>query len=265
MAKVSVDFYSDCLKRIVTFQAVLPNDVPPMWITDNPHFQRRPRNLYLLHGFSGTCTDWINSSQIVDLANQYNLAVICPGGENGFYLDSDATGRKYASFTGEELPRYVQKTFGLLEKAEDNYIGGLSMGGFGAIHTALLYNHRFSKAFGLSSALIQHDIENMKPGESNEVANYEYYAQVFGDLEQMDENPNNPEVLVRQLKENNEKIPGLYLACGTEDGLCKNNRDFRYFLEKEQVPFTYLESPGVHNWTFWNQYLEPAIQWLLED
>ena len=55
------------------------------------------------------------------------------------------------------------------------------------------------------------------------------------------------------------------MACGTEDGLLENNRELRDFLKAKGVEHVYYESPGIHNWTFWNQYLEPAIQWMLED
>ena len=53
------------------------------------------------------------------------------------------------------------------------------MGGFGAIHTALKYPERFGKMFGLSSALIVNGIKGMKPGEKNDIADYDYYAQIF--------------------------------------------------------------------------------------
>ena len=54
------------------------------------------------------------------------------------------------------------------------------------------------------------------------------------------------------------------MACGTEDGLLENNRELRDFLQEKGVEHVYHESPGIHNWVFWNQYLEPAIQWMLE-
>ena len=68
-----------------------------------------------------------------------------PAGENSFYLNGKGTGRGYETFTAVELPAYCQKTFGLSDKPEDNFIGGLSMGGFGAIHTALKYPEYFGK------------------------------------------------------------------------------------------------------------------------
>ncbi|MCM1217421.1 MAG: alpha/beta hydrolase-fold protein [Lachnospiraceae bacterium] len=264
MANARVEFYSDCLKRFVTFQIIIPNDLPKEWMEVNPHYQRPMKTLFLLHGFSGNNMDWMLGSLVNELAGNYNLAVVCPAGENAFYLDGPQTGRKYASYVGEELVQYVRNTFGLAKEMEDTYIGGLSMGGFGAIHTALQFNHNFVKAFGLSSALIIHDVEHMKPGEANEVANYDYYRMVFGDLKELSGSINNPEELIRRHRAAQERIPAIYMACGTEDGLLANNHAFRDFLKENDVEHVYCESAGVHNWAFWNQYLEPAIQWMLE-
>jgi S-formylglutathione hydrolase FrmB len=65
------------------------------------------------------------------------------------------------------------------------------------------------------------------------------------------------------LKEEKKSIPHIYMACGTEDFLISENRIFHEFLVKEGVEAEYIESTGVHNWEFWNRYLEPSIQWLL--
>ena len=55
------------------------------------------------------------------------------------------------------------------------------------------------------------------------------------------------------------------MACGTEDFLIEPNRQFRDFLHQQGVPVEYAESPGVHDWAFWNQYIEPAILWMLKE
>ncbi len=104
----------------------------------------------------------------------------------------------------------------------------------------------------------------MKPGQGNPVANYEYYRLMFGEPEKLLTSINNPEELIRRHQAAGERIPALFMACGTEDFLLENNRELRDFLQEKGVEHVYHESPGIHNWAFWNQYLEPAIQWMLE-
>lgn len=38
----------------------------------------------------------------------------------------------------------------------------------------------------------------MKPGSHNDIADYDYYTQIFGDLDKLDESENNPEYLVTE-------------------------------------------------------------------
>ncbi|MDE7313135.1 MAG: acetylesterase [Eubacterium sp.] len=258
------DFHSQSLRRCVTFRVILPNDVPDELKQQNPHFQRPMKTLMLLHGYSGSCSDWVNGSLIAELSNKYHLAVICPAGENSFYLDGKEAGRKYGTYVGEELIQYARKTFGLSDRMEDTYVGGLSMGGFGAIHTGLLYNHTFSKVFALSSALIVHNVEKITPGFEDPAANYDYYKMVFGEPSELSDSVNNPEELIRRIQKEGDRMPAIYMACGTQDFLIQENHLFRDFLTERGVEFTYHESSGEHDWVFWNQYLEPAVKWLLE-
>ena len=263
MAFSQFDFFSGTLKRVVSFNILLPNDCFPDMIKDNANYNRPTKILMLLHGYSGNNKDWLFGSSIQQLSIKYNIAVILPSGDNSFYLDGES--QKYGTFIGEELINYVRRTFGLSADKNDTYIGGLSMGGFGAIHVALKHNNTFSKAFGLSSALIIHDIKNKDESFSNGVADYYYYRSVFGNLNKLEDGDSNPEGLIRQLKNSNEEIPSIFMACGKQDFLIEQNRDFYKFLIDNNIDIYYKEDNGIHNWEFWNKYLEPAIEWLLKD
>lgn len=263
MALLQVNFFSNSLMRSNTIHVILPNDVPSGMIQGNKHYERATKTLYLLHGFSGNTVDWMLGSLAQEMAIKYNLAIVMPSGENSFYLDGKGTGRAYGQFTGQELVTYIRKTLGLSDKREDTFIGGLSMGGFGAIHTGLQYPENFEKMFGLSSALIIHNIKNKKEGFKDGIADYDYYVNTFGDLNQLERSVNNPEYLVQQRKKRGEMIQPIFMACGTEDFLIRENRAFHHFLKVEGVNVTYKESQGVHDWKFWNEYLEIAILWML--
>ncbi len=265
MAFVQMSFYADSIRRRTPVYMCIPNDINPLWIKDNPHHKRPTKTLVMLHGYTDFANEWVNSSLINELCNEYNIAAVMPSGDNCFYLNGEATGFQYCDYIGVELLEYIRKTFNLALKAEDTFIGGLSMGGFGAIHTGLAHPENYSKVIGLSSALIVNEVKNMKEGYGNEVANYEYFRQVFGDPAKLAESENNPEYLIKKLKENNAKIPDIFMACGTEDFLIEPNRQFRDFLKSQGVPVTYHESKGVHDWHFWNEYLEPAFKWAVGD
>lgn len=254
MARFQINFYSHSLCRNVSFNMFIPNDP-----RENGQEEREMKTVFYLHGYTGCAEDFWS---FTDLAEKYHFAMVMPNGENSFYLDVKATGAKYCTYVGDELIAYIRKTFGLAMKKEDTFICGLSMGGFGALHTGLAYPETFGKIVALSSALIMHEVAGIKEGESNPVANYEYYSRSFGDLSLLEESDNNPETLVKKLVEKKGCIPGIYMACGTEDFLLDRNRSFHAFLEENKVEHCYFESKGIHDMVFWNEYFRKSAEWL---
>ncbi len=264
MANFQIQYFSHALRRRTVFYAGIPNDVRmDLAGTLNAHQRRPMKTLFILHGYTGMAENWCSD----ELKQHYNVAVISATAENSFYLDAEATGHQYETMLAVELVDYVRKTFGLAMKPEDTYIAGISMGGFGAVHTGLAHPDRFSKIAGLSSALIVHQIAGMTPGTVTEdvMANYAYYAGCFGDLSTVETRDTNPEVLVRKLKESGTKIPDMYLCCGSEDFLIEPNRAFHRFLTEEGVPHEYHESKGIHDGVFWAEYEPKALAWMFRD
>lgn len=264
MAFAQVDFFSQSLCRVASFNIILPNDLPDNWKTGfEQHYQRGMKTLYLLHGYTGSNNDWLLNSMISNLAGKYNIAVVLPSGENSFYVDGKGSGKLFGQYVGSELVEYTRKSFGLSDNREDTFIGGLSMGGFGALRGALKYNRTFGKVFALSSALIIHQIKNMSEGDKDDIADYDYYHATFGDLTKLDGSDANPEHLAKEIIKEKGEFPDIYMACGEEDFLINENRAFKQFLDDNGIRAHYTEGSGVHDWNYWNNHLEPAIKWLL--
>lgn len=264
MAHFTIEYYSDALHRRTTFQAWIPNDVR----TDIPRelnpCQRRPmKTMFVLHGYTGMSENWFPE----ELLEKYHFAVISATAENSFYLDAEATGHQYETMLAIELVDYVRKTFGLAMRPEDTYISGISMGGFGAVHTGLAHPDRFSKIGMLSAAMIIHDIAGWTREEPREglLGNYAYFEGCFGDLRTVAEREANPEVLIRKLKAEGKKIPDIFQCVGTEDFLLEQNRQFHRFLEAEGVPHVYYESSGGHDGVFWAEYEPKLLAWMFRD
>ena len=264
MAHLQGTFFSKELSRSTHFQAILCNDNG--YPTEgNPHFQRPVKNVYLLHGYCGNDTDWPDNSPLNELANTYNVNFFTMQGDNSFYLNQEASCCKYQNFVGKEFIDYTRDTFNLSSRKEDTIIGGLSMGGFGAIHTGLAYPYTFGKIIALSSALIINGIKDMEPGTGNEVANYAYYYQVFGDLGKLKESNNDPEYQIDTLLANNTPIPDIFMAVGIEDFLYQANIEFKDYLISKNVPVTFWDGPGVHDFKFWREWLVKGLDWAFAD
>ena len=173
-----VKFRSNALGRNGEFYIHLADkNLPDFLKLNNPYYKRKAKTIILLHGYSGDCTDWLYNSAAADFSLKYNLNVVMPSGGLDFYLDKKATGHHYCEFIGEDLVNYLRDTFHIAMKKEDTFIGGLSMGGFGALHTGLMYPETFGGIMALSSALIIYHLKDMKPDMGDQtMANYEYYV-----------------------------------------------------------------------------------------
>ena len=263
MQVIHVYFQNDSTVMAGEFNLILPEKEAPRFQKDNPHYKRPRKTLVLLHGFSGDCNEWLYHAPVMEYAEKYNLAIVMPSGGLNFYLDCPETGRSYDRFIGKDLIEYLRDTFGLAMTREDTLIGGLSMGGFGALHVGLSHPDVFSRIIALSSAFLIPDLKTMPP-QGNGRANYEYYRATFGDLSVAAESDQNPEVLHRKLKESGAEIPRIFMACGTEDFLYTRNLGLRDTLLKQGADLEYREGPGVHDWHFWVPYLDEGIRWFLE-
>ena len=252
MATLQANIFSNSLNRQVAINAIIPiGGEKPL------------KTLYLLHGIFGNYMDWLTCTRIAFWAEERNLAVIMPSADNSFYVDNKKAGAMYGEFFGRELVDITRELFPLSDKCEDTFIGGLSMGGFGAIRTGLKYHKTFGAIAGLSSALITEDAVVSSEGTPTLIGRRSYFESVFGDLDKLLDSYNNPKWLVRDLKEKGADFPKIYLCCGTDDFLIAQNRDFDKFLDEENVKHTYVEGAGEHTWAFWDEYILKVLEWLL--
>ena len=261
MSHFTIKTFSDQLYRPIEFEVMMPDvhTIELPW-AQKRETDRPDKTIFLFHGFSGNAGLFIPEY----LIEKHNIAVVMPSVENSFYLDAEATGRKFCTFVGEELPAFMRRTFGLCSSKDDTYVLGLSMGGFGALHTGLRYPDTFGKIGAMSSALIHHEVAGMKEGTGNAVANYAYYREVFGEPSKLLGSENDPEELVKRLINDGRELPEIFMACGTEDFLLEENRAFHRFLENGGVQHTYVEDEGNHDPRFWSKYSEIIIDKFME-
>lgn len=260
MASGRMEFHAQSIMQHANFAFVLPNDVEMAEVKDLRHYDRPTKSLILLHGLTGTDTDWLYGGVAQEMAIQYNLAVFMPTAGNFFYLDRGYPGGNWGTYVGDELLDYVRKVFGYCQRREDTIIGGLSMGGYGALHTALSHPENFSGCIALSSAL---RIRAMAEGREEGVIPPPMLREIFGDTSKLLNTDRDPEWQYRQLKAAGADIPSIYLAIGTEDSLYPSNQEFRRFLTEQGADFRYEDGAGGHNWRFWNEYLDRGLAWLL--
>ena len=262
MAVITMKYRSELLARDISFNAYLPVDVPVgpsfLYKGDVPKF----RTLYLLHGLTKDSSDWLYSSRIERIARNNQLAVIFPNGENSFYVEGLSPNSDFGRLIGEEVVEVTRKVFPLSDKREDTYIGGVSMGGFGALRNGLKYADTFSKIISFSAAIHMFEFE---PGDyrRNQVVGED---RIFGDYYEAVKTDKNPAVCLERLsekvKQGTGEFPKIYMICGLQDSLIDANRSFSEKLKKAGVDLIYEEFDGKHEFEFWNQHVARLVEWL---
>ena len=261
MAVLECNMFSNCIGRTITFNAIIPVGKNRMFEKDD-NAGKPFKTLYLLHGILNNYSAYLTRSRIAELAEANNLAVIMPSGEYSFYVDNP-NGCRFGEFIGEELVEETRKMFNLSKRREDTFIAGLSMGGYGALRNGLKYNNVFSKIGAMSSATNIMDIVNTTDHTVIPPVGKAFYENIFGDLDKFEGSDKDLIALAMNLKKTDQRIPEIFMASGTEDFLLGMNRKYVGFLREQNIDIVYKESTGIHDWPFWDEYLEKIINWLL--
>ncbi len=261
MAFLQVNMMSESLMRTVNVNVILPAD--KLSFPGMPAQDPRPfKTLYLLHGVFGSQYDWVNGTNIQRWAEEKNLAVVMPAGENRFYVDQLGAHALYGQFIGEELPRLTRKMFPLSDRREDTFLAGLSMGGYGALRNGLKYAENFGCVAGLSVANIVEGIEKRTNESPFFLESRSFAESFFGDLNKVRNSDKDIKWLARKIQEEEKSRPRIFIACGTEDSLLEKNRDLRDTFANLGFDVTYREESGGHEWDFWNRQIHRVLEWL---
>ncbi|MCL2126326.1 MAG: alpha/beta hydrolase-fold protein [Oscillospiraceae bacterium] len=256
MAWIQMNFASESLKRLVSANVIIPAD---MRLGPQPNMDKPFKTLYLLHGYSGDWTDWLRGSEIEEFAQMNNIAVVMPSGENSFYVDIEHSGRLYSTYLARDLVNFTRKIFPLSDKREDTIIGGLSMGGYGALYNGLKHNDVFGHVIALSSALVVETAITSTDEPNMMGTNRGYFIDVFDDLDKVMESDKNLELLAQQVLESGGPIPDLYIACGYNDMLVYGNRKLSNHLKSIGFDHVYEEGAGTHDMKFWNTFIKRGL------
>ena len=252
MAFMNLKFYSEALGMQTEVYVVIPQRQTSGEIGVSTKAEdQKYKCLYLLHGLSDDHSIWLRRTSIERYASEYGICVVMPAAAKSFYTDMKY-GMKYYTFIAKELPRVIREFLNVSDKREDNYIAGLSMGGYGALKIGLRQCDTFCAAAGLSPvAELCYDEwhrELFVPiwGEGNYLPKED---NLFYLAEQQNDNPNRPR---------------LYIGIGTKDGLYPGVQRLKAKLEGLDYDFTYRESEGRdHTWDFWDEYIQYVLEWML--
>ena len=245
---------SHYVPRPVAYCALLP-----------PSYDAQPTRkfpvLYFLHGLGGDQSFLVVSggwSIIEDAQEQKKIAefvVITPQADSTFYINSKDGRVKYEDFFIRDFIPQLEKHFRLLGTRSGRAIGGVSMGGYGALRFAFKYPQMFDAVVVHMPALLQ-----QLPRGSGQAGLTPYLGSAFGrPLDETYWKLNTPFVFARTANLRGLKI---YFDCGDQDdfGFDGGTRALDKLLTERHIPHESHIYPGAHNWQFVAQHLDAALK-----
>jgi putative tributyrin esterase len=239
MAFATINYHSRSLQKASSFNIVFPDDprISPPWSV-----------FYLLHGLSDDHTIWMRRTSLERYVEGLPLVVVMPDGGRGWYTNA-VEGLAYEDDLLKDVVGLVDRTFPVKSERAGRAIGGLSMGGYGAVKLGLKHPAMFVSVNSHSGAVgAPRDLKLIKDLNPQ-------FERVFGKSPRG--GAEDPAAIVERL--DHGLIPALRLDCGTDDFLLEENRSFHRLLESMHIPHEYEEFAGGHNWAYWDTHIQQAI------
>jgi len=253
MAFIQCDFYSEILGTRTSLNAVIPlrdesGQEPPREMPEQYPV------LFLLHGLHSNYTAWSRYSSVERYANEKGLAVVMPDAGRSFYTNM-RYGYRYFDFFSQELPEVANRLFPLSRDRSQRFIAGLSMGGYGAFKLALSHPEQYAAAASLSGTLSLTQIEDPD-------SLLPEWPIIFGDNSKIEHSEDDLLCLAKRYYEQTQFPLRLFQCCGTEDFLYQSNQHFLKNGKELGLDLHYEESPGGHEWQYWDEQMKRVIEWL---
>jgi S-formylglutathione hydrolase FrmB len=274
-ALTTIELSSPAVGRTMKYNIVLP-----------PNYERSTQRypvLYLMHGLTQNYTAWGLQNGAPFYAGLYDdLIVVMPDGGNSWYVNwaTSEAGQQnnWEDHIIRDVIGHVDWNYRTIARREGRAIAGLSMGGYGAITLGLRHPELFI-SIGSTSGALEHArdaAERLRAKTPRQPARPRTAAQeearrrpnpvisIPGFSSQEERTPKgvefvtpedadayDPFTLIHKVPK--ERLPHIYLDCGTEDRLIAGARALAQILLEKNIPFDYMQIPGGHNAAYWIQ------------
>ena len=174
-----------------------------------------------------------------------------PEGESSYYVNAvSRPSDRFEDYIVKDLIADVESRFPIARGRANRAIGGVSMGGFGAITLGLKHPELFFFAGGLSSPL---DVPS-RPFSVKRIGQYRQHATIFGSWGSETRKVNDPLLLSQSADP--ATAPYFFLSCGDQEGLLSVNKKFARILQRRGCRYEFHAGSGNHDWNQWDDRLE---------
>ncbi len=230
--------YSKSCQQYISYITIIPS-----------HYEERTKTykiLYVLHGAWSEPSDYLKKTKITEYSEKYHLILVLPSSHlvqgnkkvvNTWYINSQIHNKIQWQSALRELDSALKQKYNVQQKSG---IMGLSMGGYGAMYSAIHQSELFNTISTMSAVfqLPQKPIQDQDWLFQNEIKNPKY------------------DLIYQAVLLKNKPLQFL-ISCGTEDGFYKDgqNSNMVNALKKIQLNVISDFRDGKHSWTYWDNTL----------
>ncbi len=206
----------------------------------------------LLHGVYGSAWSWAlrggahrTAQRLIERGLIRPAIVAMPSdglwGDGSAYFTHD--NKQFDRWIVDDVPLAIVETIEGASTDSPLCIGGLSMGGYGALMLGMRFADKF-RAISSHSAITR--LEEMMHFVEEPLWSYTSATDL-------------PDV-IDAVRAAQGKLPALRFDCGTEDPLLEGNRHLHRQLTDLGVSHQYHEFEGGHEWPYWRLHVEKSLR-----
>ena len=253
----AAEFKSATLQRSWTYNVYLPTGY-------DAQSRLRYPVMYLLHGNDGQRNDWPVKGNLLRTVDQLiqngeipPAIIVMPDAGTTWYVDLKEP-METAFF--QDLVPHVEKKYRTLTSRDGRVIGGLSMGGYGALRMVLQYPEKFQAAALLSPA-----IYNPEPPADSSAPHVKVFAEpnTNGAYSKTVWQQYNYPVLMDAFLAKGIKVP-MYINSGDDDEFAIEAEATQLYsqLRKAKQPAELRIVNGKHEWMVWETTLGDSLKYV---
>lgn len=225
-------FYSPELDRDMPYIIYLPPDYTQA--------NRRYPVLYMLHGLGGHREEWIVygllniADREINAGNIPPMIIVLPQGDKGYWANHTGEGPLWGEYLSRDLVTMIDSTYRTLRSPQSRAIGGLSMGGWGALHHAFLRPDLFGIVGAHSTSLRPDDgtLAFLGTGEEFERKNPITLAKTAPGIENL----------------------RIWIDTGETDDWAGRAAELSQLLRERGLDPILQVYPGGHDYNYWSQH-----------
>ena len=216
--------------------------------------------LYLLHGNAGNLYTWVNDGHIQQTADALiargdvpPCVIVMPDAGTTWFVDRKE--KMESAVIGDLIPD-VERNWKVLTGRQGRLVGGLSMGGYGAMRFALKYPELF-----VAAALLSPAIYNPEPPANSSARR----VGVFGapDFDATDWKSLNYPALWDDFLAKKMPVP-MYINSGDDDDFFIEAEATQFYslLRRNKQPAELRIVDGAHVWAVWESTIGDAMKYI---